>query len=419
MITRTEDTISSPDLPSANAQKIRDLDSFEEMFWMIEQNLPIYHVLAAEVKGETEVAEWRSALARVQKRHPLLSASIRKDPGERPYFVRTHGIPVPLRIEPWSDELVLHEEMEKELNGSFGDSSGPLMRVTLFHGPERSAVLLAANHSPFDGKSSMLIFQDLLASLVGEPLGATLGVPSLSSVFGRLAPEKYSNVLSGKVVALPDGLLPNLPPTQVKRLLLDEQETETLIKRAKEEGTTVTGALIAALALAGVRYSKEWQPSAVRCLSPIDVRDRLGAPNVPGLLISCRSHSVDAASDLPFWTKAKIARESLAPGLTKEGVLETLDKLKAAVAEEHTARAFLEGVRGTSFAHDLLLTNYAGYRVRTDDGTLRLTSLFTGSPSLGQKVSVVTVNGRLGMTLVSRQPFPSLLEDAREILFQA
>jgi hypothetical protein len=31
-------------------------------------------------------------------------------------------------------------------------------------------------------------------------------------------------------------------------------------------------------------------------------------------------------------------------------------------------------------------------------------------------VSVLTVNGRLGMTLVSREVFPRLLEDAREIL---
>jgi hypothetical protein len=59
------------------------------------------------------------------------------------------------------------------------------------------------------------------------------------------------------------------------------------------------------------------------------------------------------------------------------------------------------------------------YQVRTEYGHLKVENLFTGSPSIItalQKVSVLTVNGRLGMTLVSSNVFPTLLEDAREIL---
>jgi hypothetical protein len=49
---------------------------------------------------------------------------------------------------------------------------------------------------------------------------------------------------------------------------------------------------------------------------------------------------------------------------------------------------------------------------------LQVNSVFTGSIGPAQKVSVITVNGRLGMTLVNMNPFPTLLEDAREILFR-
>jgi hypothetical protein len=69
--------------------------------------------------------------------------------------------------------------------------------------------------------------------------------------------------------------------------------------------------------------------------------------------------------------------------------------------------------------HELMVTNYAGYRPRLAYGDLRIEDLFTGSSSVMpalQKVSVLTVNGRLGMTLVARDAFPSLLEDARDIL---
>ena len=66
-----------------------------------------------------------------------------------------------------------------------------------------------------------------------------------------------------------------------------------------------------------------------------------------------------------------------------------------------------------------MVINYAGYQVRTEYGNIRVENLFTGSlsiiPAL-QTVSVPTVDGRLGMTLVARDVFPTLLEDAREIL---
>jgi hypothetical protein len=412
------DVFSSPEVSvPSSLQKIRDLDSSEEVFWLVEQNLPIYYVLAVEVEGATNVNEWRPALAAVQSRHPLLSASIRKQPGERPYFVRTQGVPVPLRIERWSETLVLHEEMEKELNGSFGDGSGPLMRVTLFHGPERSALLFAANHSAFDGKSSLLILQELLAVMVGESLGATLGTPSMSSVL-RQESASYTKTLDGEVVAPEDGLLAGLPRIRVKRLLLDEQETATLIKRAKEEGTTVHGALIAALSLAGARYSKDWDGTAVRCLSSCDVRNQFEIPEATGMLISFYLQRFDAVSDQPFWDKARGAREAFSSWLAQQGIVDALNQLKEAVAEEQTARNFLAAFSAGSFTHDLLVTNYAGYKMRTEYGRLRVTSLFTGSASPGQKVSVITVNGRLGMTLVSTQPFPTLLEDAREILLR-
>jgi hypothetical protein len=410
---------SSPEVAvPSSLQKIRDLDSFEEVFWLIEQNLAAYYVLAVEVEGATTVNEWRAALEAVQRRHPLLSASIHKQPGERPYFVRTQGVPIPLRVEAWTDTLVLHEEMEKELNGSFGDGSGSQMLVTLFHGPERSALLFAVNHSPFDGKSGLLIVQDLLASMVGESLGAKLGTPSMSSVMGRREPARYTKTLDGEVVAPEDGLLAGLPRIQVKRLLLDEQETATLIKRAKEEGTTVHSVLIAALSLAGARYSKDWDATAVRCLTNSDVRSQFGISEASGLLFSFYVQRFDAVSDQPFWDKARGAREVFLSGFTEQGVVDAMNELKKAVAEEQTARKFLAAASEASYAHDLMVTNYAGYKVRTEYGRLRVTSLFTGSASSGQKVSVITVNGRLGMTLVSRQPFPTLLEDAREILLR-
>jgi NRPS condensation-like uncharacterized protein len=412
------DTSSSPDLSRLTGpQKIRDLDYLEEMLWLFEQNFPLYHVLAVEVEGSASVDEWRAGLGAVQRRYPHLSACIRKEPGKRPYFARMEGVAVPLRVKSWTNKLVLHEEMAKELDGSFGDGNGPLVRVKLLHGPDRSALLLSAHHSAFDGKSSLLVLQDLLASMAGEDIGEKVEATSLSSLLGETEPEPYTKILVGEAVAPKDGLLPNLPKTQVKRLVLSKEETTTLIERAKKEQTTVHSALVAAFASAGARYSKDWLANAVRCVSPVDVRRLFGVPEAAGVLIPFASLTVDAQSNQPFWAKARAVGEALAPCLTKEYALNSLGTVKAMVAEEIPARKILE-IFAASSAHELMVTNYAGYRLRTEFGSLRVISAFTGSVGPAQKVSVITVNGRLGMTLVNMNPFPTLLEDAKEILFR-
>ena len=125
---------------NVNLTKLRELDAFEEFFWLIEQSVPVFHTIIAEVKGETTIEQWERALGAVEVRYPLLSASIRKLPGERPFFEKLPGVSMPLRIAPLRDSLVLEEEMEKELQKPFGDGSGPLTRATLYHARDRAVV---------------------------------------------------------------------------------------------------------------------------------------------------------------------------------------------------------------------------------------------------------------------------------------
>ena len=191
---------------SVNASKLRDLDAFEEFFWLVEQSVNISHAVVVEVSGSTTIEQWKDALDAIQIRYPLLSASIVKAPGERPFFEKTRGVSMPSRIAPLWDSLVLEEEMENELQKSFGDGSGPLTRATLFHGRDRSVVMFA------------------------------------------------THVEMLKV--------------RLHRLQLSVEETEVLLERAREERTTVRAALVAALTLAGKRYSEEWNVWPVCCMPP-------------------------------------------------------------------------------------------------------------------------------------------------------
>jgi hypothetical protein len=102
-----------------------------------------------------------------------------------------------------------------------------------------------------------------------------------------------------------------------------------------------------------------------------------------------------------------------------DGARPILEAMSSMVADEHRADDLYLSVLNGPLVHELLVTNYAAYQARTEYGDLKIGNLFTGSPAVRgsvQKVSVLTVNGRLGMTLVSQDVFPTLLEDAREIL---
>jgi hypothetical protein len=405
---------------SVNATKLRNLDTFEEFFWLIEQSAPLFHAVVAKVNGTTTIEQWKEALDAIQIRYPLLSASIRKVPGNRPFFEKVCGVSMPLRIAPLTDSLVLEEEMEKELQHPFGDGSSPLTRATLFHAPDRSVLMFATHHSSLDGKSHLLLVQDSLASVAGEDLGEPLEVqPGLGQLLGLPDPAEYGKTLEGRSVAPEDGAIVELPEVRVQRLQLSVEETEALLKRAKEEGTTVHSALVAALTLAGKRYSEKWKMGPVRCSSPIDMRKSLGIPDVAGMLVSTHRAPVLTPDGASFWDIARAVRKDMLPAQSIDGARHILSALSSMTTDELSARDLYWSVLNGPRAHELMVTNYAGYQVRKEYGGLKIENLFTGSPSVTpalQKVSVLTVNGRLGMTLVARDIFPTLLEDAREIL---
>ena len=98
--------------------------------------------------------------------------------------------------------------MEKELQKSFGDGSGPLTRATLFHARDRSVVMFATHHSSMDGKSHLLLVQDLLASVAGEDLGEPLEVqPGLGQLLGLPAPARGCYKVGDRVRFFAVGLI--------------------------------------------------------------------------------------------------------------------------------------------------------------------------------------------------------------------
>jgi hypothetical protein len=400
-------------------QKLRALDAFEEIFWLLEQIVPRAPVLVGELEGATSVQAWEDGLRAVQRKYPLLSVRISKIPGERPFFASAAHAHVAFRVVPLTEPFAIEEEMERAIEASFGDGSGPLMRVTLFHAPTRCVVLLVSHHAAFDGKTNLSVLLDLLAAVAGEALGPSRPISSaLSALLGLPATGPYKQTL-GSSRRTPGKVSASEERIRVERLQLSREETAALVRSARAAKTTVQGTLVAASAVAGRHYREAWRTAPIRYAVPMDVRTVLSILDSPGLLVSAHLGRIEPSPDHSFWDLARTISDDLAKSRTREAVLAGMLRLRQLMEIEHDPAGFLALQRKSPMQHDLMVTNYGNARVRTAFGPLKLNALSSGSASGDvdtQKISAITVDGQMMMTHLSPAPFPSLLDDTRAVL---
>ena len=408
------------DPQAATGKKLRTLGALEEYFWLSENTSPHTTMILAEVEGATTVESWQEALNKVQQRYPLLSARIRKNAGERPYFETLGDTPLPFRVLPLN-EVNLDALIAQEPVTSFGDAHAPLGRLTLCHGPERCAVLFAGHHAACDGKTNVRIVEDLIAAVSGEVLGAPFPLlPAIEEFFGLEELGAYTERLAGK--AAPSDFPLSLPIPSVERQLLHAKDLKVLQATARAEGTTVQGALIAAFFLAGRLYSRRWRTDTVACFSPIDLRPMVNRRNAAGVLIGVHPSMMQPWDDLPFWEFARQLKQDMRASQTKEFAALVFNAVRQVVQREGDPDDMNTIDTKGFYNHDLLISNYGDPGVRTNFGHLRLKALYPSVITGGidtQTISVLTVDGKLHITHISRQPFPSLVQDAYAILMDA
>ena len=74
--------------------EVRALGARERMFWFMDRKHPVHLTVTAEVKGITKVQSWRDALDAVQKRHPILSTSIKRNEEGQPALYQVDAAPI-------------------------------------------------------------------------------------------------------------------------------------------------------------------------------------------------------------------------------------------------------------------------------------------------------------------------------------
>jgi hypothetical protein len=416
------------DQPTAIAPTVlRSLGTFEEFFWLIDQNRPVHFALAAQVRGPTTIRRWRAALDLAQRRHPLFSVCIEKNGNSHPHFHQETATPIPLRVVQGNQVIERWEsEIELELSKPFDARQAPLVRAVLLHEANRAVCILVVHQSIADGLSIAFVIRDLLRVLSGSSIHLLPVIPSHEEILGvtrnRLGPAELSKESNTAPARPAVYLAKDYSRPRVRGLRLTPALTTKLRQRARREGTSVHGALSSALALAYWQTIHELREEPIRIFSPIDTRKLLSLGDDCAVLVDGGTVGIEPYTSTAFWDIARHSMAGLAKARTLESILASRNRLHQMVRNGIDV-ATAAAIAAHEFAHEILLSNLGNLRYGSDFGELKLEAIWGPAVSIriegGLTIGVATTNGALCLLETSFSPTESLLNIAEKILVSA
>ena len=321
-----------------NTVNSRGLGSGEAFYWMVDRVCTSNFTVVARLSGAVDEDSLKSSLLEMQKRHPLLGVRI-SDEKEGPVF-RTNAVgEMPLLVMDTTPDAWM-EWAASQVNEVFDWRRGPLARVVwLRHRGEESTLLLTFHHAVGDGVSGGFLIRDILAALkdpIDAPVAApTVFPPSLTEILPgyargvRGAIRYVREMIRAALVMARFGRLRAVRQDQTaaprsRRIgivprFLDADMTERLRDRASEEGTTVHGALAAAVLLAGMEDASIRENSLMALGSPVDMRGRTPTPigETVGMYASVMGTMHSVGPNTRFWKLAGEATDQIRKGFDR------------------------------------------------------------------------------------------------------
>ncbi len=303
----------------------RRLDPAEYFFWLADRVSCRNFVVFAELAGELDPDALAAALRRARKRHPALRRRFALDRGEV-WLEPAGDAPVELHCVA-APSALWRPLIERELATAFAPEDAAPMRclyATLPGVPRAALLAVTFHHSLADGRSAAALLRRLLAEAIrGEAFGPEqeAGSPPLHAGFpavhrpdvplreGMGAPRHNRERRvddEERLARLKARLAPTVPC--IEPIALEADASERLLSACRREGTTMQGALGAALLLATREILGMRAPDALLLTHALDMRPYL-EPAVPGeclgLYSSMLSASYPLSGESRFWDLAR------------------------------------------------------------------------------------------------------------------
>lgn len=413
-------------------QNQRALSPTEQTFFVADEICSLNFVMHCELVGELDEAALRVALAKVQDRHPLLRMRLEGDAGS--LWFRPGAEAIPLRVIDGPPSAVTHEA-ERELHTRFDDARGPLIRcVWIRHAPGHGTLLTTFHHLIGDGISGALLLRNLMQALGGAELESLPLTDSMDSHVPATAKgiRGYAGMISVGLKTLaknlrrgPFRVLPVEQPAgfdqrraAIRLLRFAPEVVSRLTDRARKEGTTLHGALGAAILLAcypDIGHA----PAHVAFSSAVNMRTQFSPPvgDVVGMYASLAfsPHLVDGNTE--HWPLAREIKKGLDEAFAAGQPFHGLTCIAPWIMYRHrqagggdAGRETVAKVISRGMLPAFGLTNIGKVQMTADAGPLRVESLgFVVSLSvLGAcAFTAATTNGTLCLNSIVMEPVVS------------
>jgi hypothetical protein len=364
---------------------------FFERFMYVDGLTPINCLITVRLRGTLDPEHLRTALRKVQAKHPLLQARTVDEDGE-PYLVIDKGTPeIPLRVVERNSDDDWQAHTVAEWQVPFNPKTGPLLRLVWIRSAELSELMLVAHHCICDGGALIAVLREVL-QVTDEP--ETELTPYIS--YARL-----EDLVPIEVLADPQMLRQVRRKEFLNKLLLaviakkmtkpltgepyvlyrnaSVAEFTAMSKRCSTEGTS----FFAALCVAYLQAFRAVQGRAARnkIMCPVNIRRfiRTIKEDMMFSFAPTIALSLPKGSAMEFWDLARGMKQSVTEKIDGMNVYEDLmvgDRMRSWVPR---LVSFLRTSRG---GHDLAFSNM---------GRLKLPATYTNfqvESVLGTSVAV-------------------------------
>lgn len=415
-------------LPRALAT-IRPLSGYERLFLAVDIVNGFNFAIAVTFSGVIAHSRWQAAFAQLQKRHPLLNAAVNIDDWHGPTFEHGAGDPIPLTFLRRTSATDWQHVMELEIAEPFDLSIAPLLRAAIVEDDAGCDLVVTANHVIADGIGILALVAELLRALAGDTLEE---LPPPQSAEERVAAIIASESGLALNAAAIDEFAPAPTPrtfasrnrkgkNTISALRLSPAQSHLLIKRARQNQTTVSAVLLAALAFAVRRVSPDQSGSDLQWSTPVNARPYLG--NECDLAMSVISaRGIDPHSGDDLFAAARAVKPTIARFQNLRAIQAIYTRVNAIYAQKLDAATLVNAVASIA-GHDLMLSNLKTAEFPVEPEGLRVESVWGPSVLLGvegeQMIGSVTFAGALHLLYSSFTPLPGLLEAVSETIQSA
>jgi hypothetical protein len=410
------------------------LSPVDNLFWSFGERFGGARVvLVLRLHGVIREDLLAAALRQLQRRHPKLRAVIApRSDGKNHFLFEPPSPPIPYDITDYDQsETPWRDETRRLLQIGF-PAEGPLGAVTVLRSPghNRSELLLSVHHAIADGRSTLMLVDDLLTEYArAESNGDVAERPGLRPVTAARARSAGGwrsrwwmmrrmvrlqlDDRRERLTALPEAR--DIPPqSQWVHWVYSREETLRLVRRCRKEATSFGGAQLAA-ACCGLMDCLTTSNGVFKGHFPFDLREELeGYPSpVTAEDLGCFVSTMNEYYELPqqpaFWDLARRAHQDL-QGFVQKGGPALYFNLAQTGARGLFARATPRAMLSNSRRTTLLATNYGVVNIRDAYGSLRpleCTLIFKNDvigPSLVMEALVMGQRLNIGLCAESLEP---------------